>query len=428
MTRDLSKLLALMFLALPAGWGCQAEATGACVDETCPAGYACGPEGQCAPLEAPSATGDLGRYTAMALTSDDRQVIASYDATFRNLVLVREQPDGLLTRHVIDGFRITDHSVVDTDSGRWPALAIDAVGTIHLAWHDGDAGELRYAAIPPSGPWQTEVVDGAAADRGRYASLAVDDSGAVHIAYRDETAKTLRYAVRAPGGGWSSQLIEGCAGEDDCPSAAGEDYGEFAALALVAGRPRIAFYDRLRGDLKLADRSVEDQWTVTTLDGRDPATGADTGDVGRFAAVSVDAKRRLGVAYFDATRGALRYLHEGGASALKPLTVDDGVYTDETSGARRNRIVGQHVALAFDAAGRAVLVYLDATRLVMKRAVVTGSTATTLVDEPTLAAGGFVALAPASSGTLRGAYGRWLPGQAPRTELALFDLAAEASP
>ena len=38
---------------------------------------------------------------------------------------------------------------------------------------------------------------------------------------------------------------------DECPDDA-EDYGEYASLVLVGGLPRVAFYDRSRGDLKLA--------------------------------------------------------------------------------------------------------------------------------------------------------------------------------
>lgn len=428
--RACSKLLLAAIVAAPLALAaCQDEATGACVDETCPAGHACSADtGACAPLEPPSATGDLGRYTALALDAAGRRVIATYDATYRNLVLLREQDDGGLDALIVDGYRLQDHRVVDTDSGRWPTLAIGDTGIVHLAWHDADGGELRYAAIPKTGPWKPEVVDGEAADRGRHASLVIDDAGAVHVAYRDATARTLRYAVRAPEGGWTTSLVGSCAGEADCPDPGGEDYGEYAALTLVAGRPRIAFYDRLRGDLKLADRSEDGSWTVTTLDGRDPATGEDSGDVGRFAAVAVDAKRRLGVAYFDASRNALRFVREGGANALKPLTVDDGGYADEASGASRNHIVGQHVALTFDAAGRAVMVYLDATRLVMKRAVVAGGAVTVREDLPGLPPGGHVALAVDGAGALLGAYGPWLPGQVPRTRLERFELTDEDAP
>ncbi len=427
-------LIAPLLLVL----GAQATACGegievTCVDEACPAGQVCG-EGGCVPIEPPRTTGDLGRYTSVALRPDGRRVIATYDTTYGNLVLSLERADGTFEERLVDGWRVEAHALVETDSGQFATVALepepaDAQGQdapVHVAWYDADQGELRYTRFPSSAPF--EVADGVgAADRGRHASLALAEDGTVHLAYRDDTARALRHAERQSDGTWRASTLPVCAGEADCPRAGEEDYGEWAALAVVAGRPRIAFYDRLRGDLKMAERGDGGAWTVTTLDGRDPATDLDTGDVGRFARVAVDLKRRVAIAYFDATRGALRYLSPGGPSP-KPLTVDDGVYLDPATGATRRAVVGQHVAMRFDAQGRAVLLYLDATRNVLERATVAGGLVTPGGDLEGLPPGVYVDFGIAADGSLRGAYGAFVEGEAPRTRLVPFVLTGGTSP
>ncbi len=410
------------WVVLGSSGGCSNIEPGACRDDACPAGQACGLDGRCAPLSVPTATGELGRFTRVGVRPDGRRVVATYDSTNKNLVLVEEldEPVGGATtrRRIIDGFRMEDHALVDIDAGRWASLALDDAGGAHLAWFDGDAGALRYALVPPSGPWSRETVDDGPGNRGTYASLALDVAGAPRIAYRDETAGALRCATRAADGTWTSEVVPACAPNDDaCPEAGERDDGLYANLAVGFERLRIVHYDRRAGALVLSERAPDGTWSRSVLDG-DGADGRTDGDVGRFACADTDAKRRLGVAYFDATRGALRFFREGGT----PLVVDDGVVWDEAHKTQRGHLVGQHVALRFDEAGRAIMLYLDATALTIKRAVVVGTSVTSAEVVPGLAPGGFLSFDLGDAGELLGAYGAWIPGQAPRTQLVLFAL------
>jgi len=384
---------------------------------SCCVGRACG--------EPAVELGDLGRYTHLAALSDGRLAIATYDATHTNMVVIVERPDGSgRVVHVVDGWRPRSdrlgERLVDVDAGRWASIAVQADDTIHVAWFDADEGELHYArGTAESGFGAPEVVDGdGPATRGTYASLALDEAGVPHIAYRDETKKTLRHAQRDVRGQWQTRAIDGCAGEPGCPVQGAEDYGEYAALAFVPAAgggvlPRIAFYDRYRGDLKVAAQALDGTWSTSTLDGRDPVTFADTGDVGRFASVASNATRQLGIAYFDVSRGTLRYLSPGGA----PRTIDDGS-VDATTGSRR-AIVGQHVSLAFDHSNRAHLVYTDASAPGLRHAIVsgTGPAAVTALD---VAPGGWIDFVIDADDVLHAAYGAFVAGQAPRTRLGTF--------
>ena len=407
-------------LAAGAVWaaGCGAGAGVACEEEACPAGWTCGVAG-CEPLPTNPTTGALGRYTSTGLLSDGRLVVASYDQTHGNLVVSVEAEDGTERTRPVDGWRVEGRAVVDTDSGRWASLAVDGQDGLHAVWFDVDEGALHYGRATAAGDhddWEIEVVDGAGPEvRGTHTSLVVAQ-GIVYVAYRDETARQLRYARRDADGTWTTRALDGCADEPDCPRAGEEDYGEWASLALIAQRPRIAFYDRLRGDLKMATRDEYGAWVTTTLDGRDALSGADTGDVGRFISLALTPERQPALAYYDATRGALRFLGPGGA----PLVVDAGVQSDAVRGALRKDPVGQHAALRFDARGRAIVLYLDAGAPAVKQAVISANRVVSTRTLGALAPGGFLSFHPVAGDQLRGAYGAWVEGDAPRTRLVRF--------
>lgn len=384
----------------------------ACQEE--PAHLLC-PAGTCGLGGVSPELGELGQHTTMALHADGRMVVASYDATHGNLVARVESPDSEPTTHLIAGWSTTEKGSVARDSGRWASLATDLQGDAHFSWYEADRGALGYGTLSEQGVVSSQLVDGEAeGNRGTHTSIAVDSDGRVFIAYRDVAARNLRLATREPGAeSFTIETISGCAGEPECPVAE-EDYGEFASLVLVASQPRIAFYDRTRGDLKMALRN-EGVWQVLTLDGRDPETGEDTGDVGRFASAALDTKQRLGVAYFNATQGELRYLSPEGTTP-HPIVVDRGSYLDP-HGATRSHIVGQHVALAYDAQDAATLVYLDSGLLKLRLARVYGQMPTTPEVLAALPPGAYMDLERDAVGGLHLAYGAWQLGDAPTTTL-----------
>lgn len=406
--------------------GCGGGDDAACTDASCGLTEVCR-SGQCEPVQSPQTTGDLGRFTRVALRADERLVIATYDSSFTNLVLRTEESDGSFSDRIVAGWRIEDHRPVDADAGRWPSVAVAGDGAIHLTWYDAHAHALMWARYPTVGEPLVELVDGGGDfDRGTHSSLALGDDGRVHVAYRDHARKRLRYAERSPQGVWASEDVEGCPLAGGCGDVA-TDRGEWAALGLVAGEPRIAFYDRARGDLDLAVREASGEWRVSILDGRDPVTGMDAGDVGRFASLALDPKRRVGIAYYDVTRGQLRYLAPTGA-ASGPVRVDDGVYADAATGSMRHNPVGQHVALRYDPQGIAHMIYLDAGRLVIRHATVSGVSVTGVEDLAGLAPGGHLDFQVLADGRIRGAYGAWRGDGSLRTQLERFDAPSAGTP
>ncbi|MCB9727658.1 MAG: hypothetical protein H6746_04125 [Deltaproteobacteria bacterium] len=406
--------------------GCGAKEDAACTDAGCEGAEVC-VDGVCQPVEAPQTTGDLGRFTRVAVRADGRLVIATYDTSYTNLVVRTEEHDGSFVDRIVAGWRVEDHRTVDADAGRWPSIAVADDDAVHLSWYDAYAHALMWARLAPDGTLLVEQVDGGGDnDRGSHSSLALGPDGSVHVAYRDRGQRRLRYAVRSPEGRWQDEPVDGCARPSGCDEDEEIDRGEWAALVLVAGQPRVAFYDRAHGDLDLAVRE-QDGWRVSVLDGWDPVSGMDTGDVGRFARIALDPKRRVGIAYYDATRGQLRYLGPEG-TASGPLRVDDGVYAAGESGALRQTPVGQHVALRYDAQGRAHMIYLDAGRLVMRHATVVGTVVSKVEDVAGMPPGGHVDFRIADDGRIRGAYGPWVGDARLRTRLDTFELAPPVGP
>lgn len=325
-------------------------------------------------------TAGLGRFASATAWSDERLAAASWDTSRGALVVA-----------FFDGPTASPElRVVANGEGGPTRIAAETSGHVQLVWFDRALGRAFWVRGDRAGFGSPELIGQGPGVLGTHLALALDtsvrpaaDSDSIpvpHVALRDETRRSLSYAVRLADG-WHLETVDTCAGEADCPSP-DEDVGEWAQLALVPGAggawlPRIAFYDRLRGDLKLAARGEDGRWLTSTLDGRDLATGADTGDVGRFISLATTPGRTLGLAYFDATREALRYLGPGEA----PRVVDAGLATSLTPDLRdaapahplglRPRVnVGQHASLRYDAVGQGHIVYADTTTPALRHVTV----------------------------------------------------------
>jgi hypothetical protein len=131
-----------------------------------------------------------------------------------------------------------------------------------------------------------------------------------------------------------------------------EGTGLFASLAFdPSGRPVIAYYDRIAGDLRLAQGDGAGGYSLRTLDGNDAMTPT---DVGQHASVAVSPAGEIGVAYFDATRDDLVYLDV--ATGVREI-VDNGVTPPDL------RLVGADASLIFDESGRPAVAYQDPTNI-----------------------------------------------------------------
>lgn len=166
-----------------------------------------------------------------------------------------------------------------------PSIAVDAVGTLHIAYQATTPKDLRY--YRSSGGIPTNVAVDSTGDVGRYPSLALESTVPYRpqIAYFDSTGRHLKYAYRN-GSTWTSMTVDPAAG-----------VGQWASLAIDSfGMPHVAYYDQAGKNLKyawvqhpilsLAPASLEfplrtDSLVVTT---RNAGTGALTWTIGAHPA------------------------------------------------------------------------------------------------------------------------------------------------
>ncbi|HPM76041.1 MAG TPA: hypothetical protein PK961_03035 [bacterium] len=163
------------------------------------------------------------------------------------------------------------------------ALAADAAGNLHLAYHDLNNDDLVYAK-QAAGGWLKWVIDhdGSVGSR---PSLRIDAGGAAHIAYVKASAQQVKYATNASGD-WVRRIIEENCGEIDSTSLA-LDGNDRLHLAYTIGEPRQLHYATNSGRA----------WTVETVS----AAGVST------CSLALDSDGRPHISFLSALEANLRY-------------------------------------------------------------------------------------------------------------------------
>ena len=405
-------LMVVMALALA---GCPQEQPAVCHGQECQTpGNPC-PEGSACDEHLLTELQGWNARVAFELLGDGRRVLVGWKS--ETLAVLIEEENGTWSTH-----SVADAAAPQPlGSGRLVATSIGGnPEAVHIAYATDDASGLLYASVSPQGEVHHESIPDAVENgNARHISIAASDAGQPHIAFRDESQRVLKHAVRNADNTWEISPIDGCATEADCPDLSNEDFGEYTSIVLVGNEPRISFYDRFRGDLKLAVRNSNESWEVSTVDGRDAQTGIDTADVGRFARMEVDHSLRLAIAYADTTNRALKYYFPSGANP-EPFFIDIGSTEYPMAGVLRRHAVGSHVDLAFDEQGRAHLIYLDSTAPALKHAVVAGTSTTDVETVDSLPPGILVQIAWREALGLHGFYGAWNDADSLDTRLRDF--------
>ncbi|MCG8418921.1 MAG: hypothetical protein MJE77_13370 [Proteobacteria bacterium] len=322
----------------------------------------------------------IGRFSDIAVDRD-QILISAYEQRHGDLVVGRVSGAKSLDSSAIDS-KTFDFRPIDgvpagapkdpsayrggirepgDDVGGWTSIAITG-GRGSIAYHDRSGKRLKFAREVDTS-WHVHVVDQVAgAVVGRYVSLAVNDQGVPGIAYMAHSIANqsggllaqLRWAQAtspAPtsAADWTIDIIaESTITESQSPVAelpAGTGLYPSAGY-LPDGRIAVAFYDRNRGDLRLATGGTG-AWNVVALDS-DQST-----DTGQWTSLAIDASGTIHVAYREATKGHLRYLTYRGGVVGVIETIDSGVRDNAA------HPVGAHAALVLDPGGRPTVVYQD---------------------------------------------------------------------
>lgn len=313
----------------------------------------------------------VGEHASMAVDAGGILHVAYYDRTESRLKYANNS-GGLWKTSVIDE---------DGNVGLYTSIAIGQDGTPHVAYMmvEGTVAPdplrrtgLKYASASSSIPttsadWRISVVDSRPAVEAICGGMCVGATACVDHGMGPSCVPTTTGCM-------------GCESGDACIDVGGtptciekvavlpiddliEGTGLFTSLAFLSdGRPMIAYYDRVDGDLRLATGTSSGAFTLETLEGNDMMAPT---DVGQHVSLAIGPGDVPSLAYFDATTDDLVYRQLGAAPVRE--VIDNGVSPPDL------RLVGADASLILDQNGNPAVAYQDPTNLDLLYARRTGN-------------------------------------------------------
>jgi hypothetical protein len=208
------------------------------------------------------------------------------------------------------------------DVGRYSSIDVAplSIWKVGVAYYDTSSQALKFAeyiCALGSCSWSVVTIEaggGTSISYGLYPSLKYDSNGNPNIAYYindPSVSDALRFAYRVSSAGNCGQ--DSAAGKWRCYTVdSGEGVGQFASMELTYAAtlliPYVAYYDKSKGDLKLAKYvggsggtgCTHVSWSCQMID------GAST-DVGQQ--VSFELTNGQYFAYYDATNAKLKFAY-----------------------------------------------------------------------------------------------------------------------
>jgi hypothetical protein len=170
------------------------------------------------------------------------------------------------------------------------SIELDGESRPHIAYNYQG---LKYTYKDGFGLWNNaELVD---SQHAKGISLILDGQNRQHISYATYYDGIVKYAYN-DGSGWNIEMV------DD------QHEGVKTTLAIDEwGVPHIAYYVSGAGDLLCAHRGASG-WSIEVVD--------EEGDVGEYVSLAVGNDRSFHIAYYDATRSAIKYAYTQLPSSL----------------------------------------------------------------------------------------------------------------
>lgn len=97
------------------------------------------------------------------------------------------------------------------ETGRYPSVAAEPSGVVHIAYYDVTNRQLKHAHRPAAGAWQIDVIEQLPIGQTfEDPALALDGAGTLHLIYAKVFANNnsdLLFRQRRSGGGWSAPVV-----------------------------------------------------------------------------------------------------------------------------------------------------------------------------------------------------------------------------
>ncbi|MCD6498517.1 MAG: hypothetical protein J7M25_09500 [Deltaproteobacteria bacterium] len=327
--------------------------------------------------------GNVGTHSSLAVVAGPAVYVAAYNRTYGDLMVARFSPPGVVPHRLYekggDGWEFVD-GVPDgpvwiaagtvrggvkahgDDVGTYTSIGANTDRQPVVAYHDKTHGSLKFAWYDGS-DWHIHVVDDGGSDNpeegdaGWYNAMSVETgNNAPGIAYMAPVIPTgnasepyecqLRF-VQADSENptspdqWTIYVIDNVVvpalGSDAPLGDWPRGTGLFVAMTRKTDdTPVVAYYDSLRGNLKMSEMVIDDQglrhFSEPVIVAGEDDQGRDTGNVGVFPSVLVNGQPEVyRYAYADADLNRLYYYD---STLTEPVVVDDGyrVEKNDTTG------------------------------------------------------------------------------------------------
>ena len=245
-------------------------------------------------------TADVGQYTAIAAIGDTVYV-AYYDATNLKLKFAKSTDAGI-TWPGASIVTVDDGGGV-TNVGQYTSMAVDG-SDVYISYYDVTNTNLKVAKSIDGGatwPGGNLVTADNGTNVGQYTSIAVDYDGAntnIYVSYYDVNGTSLYFAT-ADETNWTTSPWGTRMQVDNTATST----GQYSSLGVdVNGYLYISYYDSTPANLNLKIAKSTNGggvWSLSTVD-----TNA---DVGQYSSILMLDENVIGIGYYDATTGDLKF-------------------------------------------------------------------------------------------------------------------------
>ncbi|MED6338760.1 MAG: putative Ig domain-containing protein, partial [Candidatus Thermoplasmatota archaeon] len=239
-----------------------------------------------------SQTGDVGKYTSIALNSNGFPVISYFAESGDNLKFAAY---GCLS----GGNCLWSMTNVDSTGlvGKFSSIVVDSNDASHISYYDETNQNLKYAT-DMSSSWVTTTVDNTG-NTGFYTSITVDSNDDIHIAYNDEGNDDLKYATDMSGS-WVTSTIDSVG-----------DVGSHPSIAIDSNDKVHISYCYWTGlELKYATNK-NGIWVDYTIDS----------DAGYYNSIAIDSSNEVHISTHDMNNDDLKYIALDSSSNMYGYTI-----------------------------------------------------------------------------------------------------------